>query len=165
MSKTIKEIYRDYLRWMYRSGRPNWLARVQNRGSAILFAAGVWPGAAALEVVGRRTGRVTFFPVVVAEHAGNRYLVSMLGEKANWVQNVRADGGRAVLRHGIREGVRLEDVPVAERAEIIRSYLKVAPGARPHIPVDPNAPLAEIAALAPKFPVFKVLSAVAAPSV
>jgi hypothetical protein len=40
-------------------------------------------------------------PVVIAEHDGERFLVSMLGE-ANWVHNVHAAGGRAVLRHGKR---------------------------------------------------------------
>jgi hypothetical protein len=41
---------------------------------------------------------------------GERYLVSMLGEEANWVKNVGAAGGQVVLRHGRREEVRLEEV-------------------------------------------------------
>lgn len=54
----------------------------------------------------------------------------MLGEDANWVRNVRAAGGRAVLRHGRREAVMLEDVEPAQRAPVLRRYLAVAPGAR-----------------------------------
>src|SRR5215204_4056853 len=131
-------------RWMYRGGHPNRLARVLNRGSAIAHSAGIWPKRlATLEVPGRRTGRTVSFPVVVADHDGERYLVSMLGEDANWVHNVRATGGRVVLRHGRREAVRLEEVDPAERAPILRRYLACAPGARPHIPVERDAPVEE----------------------
>jgi len=72
--------------------------------------------------------------VVIADYEGERYLVSMLGKEANWVRNVQAAGGMAVLRHGGRKAVRLEEVPVDARSAILRRYLAVAPGARPHIP-------------------------------
>jgi hypothetical protein len=55
----------------------------------------------------------------------------MLGEDANWVRNVRAAGGRAALRHGHREAVRLEEVPADLRPAILRRYLAAAPGTRP----------------------------------
>ena len=99
-------------RWMYRTGRPGALARAMNRISAVQFSAGILSPARAvtLEVPGRRTGRLVSFPVVVADYEGGRYLVSMLGKDANWVLNVRAAGGRAVLRHRGREQVHLEEV-------------------------------------------------------
>jgi hypothetical protein len=152
--------YHDYLRWLYRGGRPNWFARLQNRASAVVFSAGIWPKRlGTLEVRGRRSGRTISFPVVIADHAGERYLVSMLGDGASGVRNVRADGSRAVLRHGRREPVLLEEVPVEDRPAILRRYLQLAPGARPHIPVDRNAPLEEFAAVAPRIPVFRLLPA------
>lgn len=148
-------------RWMYRTGRPGMLARVLNRISALQYAAGVLSPSRAvtLEVPGRRTGRIVSFPVVATEYQGNRYLVSMLGQDANWVHNVRAADGRAVLRRGGREQVRLVEVPAAERAPIIKRYLAGAPGARPHVPVDRRAPLAEFGAIAGQFPVFQVTPA------
>src|SRR5262249_40316918 len=134
--RSAMRVHDVYLRWLYRGGRPNWFARVQNRASAVLYAAGIWPNrVAALEVAGRKTGRVISFPVVTASHNGERSLVSILGE-ANWVRNVRAAGGRATLRHGRHEAVRLDEVPAADRPEILRTYLAQAPGARAHIPVD-----------------------------
>ena len=152
--------YADYLRWLYRSGRPNGFARLQNRASATVFAAGLVPNRAAmLEVRGRRSGRIIKFPVVIADVGGDRYLVSMLGANANWVSNVRAAGGHAVLRHGRRERVRLDEVQPGERAPILRRYLQVAPGARPHMPVDRNAQLAEFDRIAGDYPVFWVRSA------
>jgi len=75
------KLHEAYLRWLYRSGRPNLLARLLNRGSAIAHSAGIWPSRlATLEVPGRRTGRIVSFPVVIADHEGERYLVAMLGE-------------------------------------------------------------------------------------
>ena len=159
------KLYDDYLRRLYRGGRPNRLAQLQNRASAIVFGMGIWPTrAAALEVRGRHSGRTISFPVVIANYDGERYVVAMLGETSNWVRNVRAAGGRTVLRHGRREDVRLEDVSVQSRPAILRQYLAVAPGARPHIRVDRHASLAEFERIAPQFPVFRLTLAVAAPS-
>jgi hypothetical protein len=156
--------YHDYLRWLYRGGHPNRFAQLQNRASAVVFAAGIWPKRlGTLEVRGRRSGRTISFPVVIADHEGERYLVSMLGDEASWVRNVRADGGRAVLRHGRREPVLLEEVPVASRPPILRRYLQLAPGARPHIPVDRNAPLEEFAAVAARVPAFRITTRPEAP--
>ena len=149
--------YGDYLRWLYRSGRPNAWARVQNRCSAMAFSVGLFPGrAGALAVRGRRSGRTISLPVVITDFEGERYLVSMLGPKANWVRNLEADSGRAELRHGRREAVHLEAVDSAERAPIIRRYLALAPGARPHIPIDRKAPLRAFERIAADYPVFRI---------
>jgi hypothetical protein len=134
-----------------------------NRGQARLAAAGVGPAwLVVVETVGRRTGRTITFPAVVADYEGDRYLVSMLGADTNWVRNVRASGGRAALRHGRREPVRLVEVEVSERAPILRSYLRRAAGARAHIPVDPDAPIAAFERIAADYPVFRVTTEEAA---
>ena len=125
--------------------------------AAMAFGAGIGPScAAALEVAGRSSGRLLSSPVVIADWNGERYLVSMLGERANWVRNVRAADGRAVLLRGRREAVLLEDVPVERRAPILRRYLALAPGARPHIRVDLHAPLEEYEGIASQIPVFRI---------
>jgi deazaflavin-dependent oxidoreductase (nitroreductase family) len=153
----LVRLYDNYLRWLYRGGHPNLFARLQNRASAIVFAAGIVPKrAAALEIRGRRSGRVISFPVAIADFEGERYLVSMLGANVNWVRNLKAAGGRAVLRHGRRESVHLEEVEPGARAPILRRYLQVAPGARAHIPVGRTAPLEEFARIAADYPVFRV---------
>ena len=146
-------------RWMYRTGRPNWLARAMNRVSAVQFARGLAPHQwVTLQVRGRRSGRLISFPLVLTEYGGERYLVAMLGQNANWVHNVRAAHGRAVLRHGRTEEVRLVEIEPAARAPILRQYLEVAPGARPHLPVRRGAPLAAFERIAADFPVFQVRS-------
>lgn len=144
-------------RRMYANDRPGRLAALLNRGWAIVGSAGHGPSRLnTLEVRGRLTGRPVSFPVMVADYQGERYLVAMLGQGANWVRNVRAAGGRVVLRHGRREAVRLEEVDPGARAPILRRYLEIAPGARPHIPVDRRAPLAEFEQIAAQYPVFRI---------
>ncbi len=106
-------------RRLYPGGRPNGLARLLNRGWAVVHGTGLLPQRyVTLEVPGRRTGRMLSFPLVMADYEGERYLVSMLGERSSWVRNVGAAGGRAVLRHGRRESVRLEEVDPDARAPI-----------------------------------------------
>src|SRR5215204_7473804 len=144
-------------RWYYRGGRPNWVARVLDRCTSALYGLGIAPEyLVALEVPGRRSGRIVGLPLVVATVGGERYLVSMLGEKANWVRNVRAAGGEVTLRHGRREEVCLEEVAANLRAPLLKAYLKRAPNARAHLPVDKDAPLAEFERVAHRFPVFRV---------
>ncbi len=82
--------------------------------------------------------------------------MSMLGADVNWVRNVEADGGRAELHHGRRERIRLVEVDTADRPPILRRYLELAPGARPHIPVDRGAPLEEFERIAAEYPVFRI---------
>ena len=147
----------DFTRWLYRGQRPNWIARILNRATAAVASSGVASNyLVTLQVTGRKSGRLISLPVVVAVVDGQRYLVSMLGDNVQWVQNVRAAGGRAILRSGGREEVQLEDVPTDQRAPILRAYLQRAPGARPHVPVNKDAALAEFEKVAAEFPVFRI---------
>jgi polyisoprenoid-binding protein YceI len=147
----------DRLRAMYAGGRGDATARRFSRLWAAVFDRGLAPKRwVTLEVPGRRSGKVTRFPLGMAGLSGQWYLVPMLGERCNWVQNVRAAGGQVTLRRRQPVACRLTEVPVAERAPIIRRYLEEVPGARPHIPVGRHAPLADFEAIAPRYPVFRV---------
>jgi hypothetical protein len=145
-------------RWFYRGGRPNRVARLLNRWGAAVYGRGVAPDyLVTLEVPGRRFGRIVSLPLVMVV-GGERYLVSMLGEDVNWVRNVKAAGGKVTLRHGHREEVRLEEVAPERRAPVLKAYLKRAPGARAHLPVDKDAPLAEFERVSSRFPAFRVVA-------
>ena len=142
---------------MYRGGHPNVMARAINRLTAWVHSSGISRDyLVTLEVVGRKSGKTISFPLAMAVVDGERYLVSMLGPEANWVQNLKATGYQATLRHGITEQVCLQEIAVSERPPILKAYLKIAPGARPHIPVSKDAPLAEYEAVAADYPVFRV---------
>lgn len=144
--------------WLYRGGRPNWLARALNRTWAAIHALGVAPNyLVTLEVPGRRSGRLVRFPMVMVAVGGERYFVSMLGANTNWIRNVQAAGGYATLRHGRCEDVRLEEVPVDRRAPLLQLYVRRAPGGRVHLPIPMDATLAAFAQIASRYPVFQVL--------
>ena len=147
-----------FARWLYEGRRPGRLAQWANATSAWVFGLGFAPNfLVALEVRGRKSGRTIVMPLVIALVDGQRFLVSMLGDDAQWVRNVRAAGGRAVLKAGRRQDVRLEEVPVNTRARIIKAYLQRAPGARPHISVSKDAPEEAFEAIAPATPVFRIV--------
>jgi hypothetical protein len=144
-------------RWLYREGHPHGLTKIINKGWAIVHSLGIFPNyLVTLEVVGRKSGKTISFPLAMTILDGERYLVSMLGEEANWVRNVKAAGGKARLRHGISEQVLLKEVDVRQRAPILKAYLLLAPGARPHMSINKNAPISEYEKIASKYPVFKL---------
>ena len=146
-----------FKRWLYRGGRPHLLAKIINRGWAIIHALGIWPNyLVTLEVVGRQSGKTISFPLAMIVMNGERYLVSMLGTEANWVRNVKAANGKATLRHGKIEHVWLEEIPIDQRAPILKVYLQRAPGARPHLSIDKDAPLIEFQKITARYPVFRV---------
>jgi hypothetical protein len=91
----------------------------------------ILPVASVLEVRGRRSGQTIRVPLAIVRYWRSWYLVSMFGEQSNWVKNVRASDGEAVLIHGRRGPVCLVDVAVPDRAPIIKRYLLLAMGARP----------------------------------
>jgi deazaflavin-dependent oxidoreductase (nitroreductase family) len=145
-----------YYRWFYRGWRPTRLGRWINKAATYVLGLGLWSRVATLEVRGRVSGAVRVTPVVIAYLAGKRYLVSILGVGADWVKNVEAARGAAVLHQGQRHAVRLASVPVNERAPVLREYVRVAPGGRMHFPVKVGAPLSEFEAIAERHPVYRI---------
>lgn len=137
--------------------RPLRLTQVMNRVMSWLASRGLTPSnTVRLEVRGRRSGQTRSAVVTWVEHEGERYLVSPRGE-SEWVRNLRAASGEAVIRHRGRQSVRLEEVPAGQRAPIIQAYLKkTAMATRQHFGVDPKASLEEFEKIAARHPVFKI---------
>jgi len=77
----------------------------------------------ASEVRGRMSGRRCSNPVVITSV---EYLVSMLGSGSDWVKNVEAARGDAVIRQGRRRPVHLVAVPPEQRAAVLRAYVRIA---------------------------------------
>jgi F420H(2)-dependent quinone reductase len=89
------------MRLFYRNWRPTRLGRWVNRFTCWWSGLGLPPRfQAVLEVQGRTSGRRRSNPVVIATVKGRRYLVSMLGPGSDWVKNVEAAHGDAVIRRG-----------------------------------------------------------------
>jgi deazaflavin-dependent oxidoreductase (nitroreductase family) len=144
---------------------PSRLRRGVNRFVAWLAGTGLTPAnTVRLEVPGRRTGRPCAFALTTATWQGQRYLVSLAGE-SEWVRNLRAAPASAVIRHGRRLPVRVEEVPVADRAPVLGAYLtrraltkSPAAAARDYFGTGPRPSRAELERIAGHYPVFRIVS-------
>jgi deazaflavin-dependent oxidoreductase (nitroreductase family) len=133
----------------------------------VLTSVGLAPrDAVTLEVRGRRSGKPRRVPILRTPYRGEEYLVSLGGE-SDWVRNVRAAAGRAVMRRRRAYPVHLVEVPVADRAEVISEYLRrgaersgpeaAAKQARYYFGMNPRPTLDEIRGAADHYPVFRVV--------
>jgi deazaflavin-dependent oxidoreductase (nitroreductase family) len=148
---------RSSLRVFYRDWRPTRLGKLVNRAVAWLSGLGLTPRVLlTLQVRGRRSGLLHTNILVVAEHDGQRYLVSMLGSRSEWVRNVRAADGEAFVKRGRSRQVKLTEVPAEERGPILKAYCRVATSGRRHFPVPHDAPPSEFSAIAADYPVFRI---------
>jgi deazaflavin-dependent oxidoreductase (nitroreductase family) len=148
---------RSSLRLFYRDWRPTRLGKLVNGAFAWLSGLGLTPCVLlTLRVRGRRSGLLHTNVLVVAEHDGQRYLVSMLGDRSEWVRNVRAAGGEAFVKRGRPRPVKLTEVPAEERGPILKAYCRVATSGRRHVPVPHDAPFSEFSAIAADYPVFRI---------
>jgi len=145
------------MRLFYRNWRPTHLGRWVNRLMGWWSGLGLPPRfQAALEAHGRTSGLRCSNPVVIATVEGKRYLVSMLGPESDWVKNVEAAHGAAMIRQGRRRRVHLVAVPPEQRAPILREYVRIAPSGRQHFPLSVGAPVSDFEAIAGRYPVYRI---------
>jgi F420H(2)-dependent quinone reductase len=148
---------RRSLRIFYSRWRPTRLGKLVDRFTAWLSGLGLTPPILlTLQVKGRTSSRLRSNVLVPATYNGQRYVVSMLGDRSEWVRNVRAAGGEAFIKRGRARPVWLTEIPPAERAPILKAYCEVATSGRHHFPVPPSASLAEFEAIAAYYPVFRI---------
>jgi deazaflavin-dependent oxidoreductase (nitroreductase family) len=106
---------------------------------------------------GRKTGQPRSTPITPQVEGGRRYAMAPYGEVA-WVQNVRADGGRARLKsRGREETVRLHEVKPADAGPLLKKYVEAYPRVQPYFDAKPGDPAERFEAEADKHPVFEVL--------
>jgi hypothetical protein len=97
-------------------------------------------------------------------YQGEHYLVALAGE-SEWVRNVRAAAGQAVIRHRGTRRVSLVEVPADERPPIIQAYVHRAgwsspsQEARHYFGLRPDPSLEEIQPLVDRYPVFRITEA------
>jgi hypothetical protein len=140
------------------SGRlPSWLKGF-NRVIMALQRLGLAVGSMhVLSVPGRQSGVFRSTPVSLLTVDNQRYIVAGLDD-ADWVLNARA-AGRGMLRRGrIEEHVSQFELPVGDRAPILREFPRLIPQGVPFftrlygVTADPE----QFAGLAETCPVFRV---------
>jgi len=152
--------YEERNKMSNKSKLPWWLKPV-NRLIIILNRLGLALGTQhIISIPGRRSGKVHSTPVSLLTVNGQRYIVT--GFETDWVKNARASGWGFVSRGRKEERVLFTEVPIDERAPILRAF----PVQVPHgvefferllgLPNDPQA----FAAAAPRCPVFRLEPAI-----
>ena len=130
-----------------------------DRIMAALGRRGIAPaGISALTVVGRSSGEPHTVPVTPVTVAGRRYLVAPYGP-VGWVQNLRAAGEATLERGSRRERIRVEELPPAAAAPVLKHYVQQIPIVRPHVEAAPDADVTAFEAIADRHPVFAILPA------
>lgn len=80
-----------------------------------------------LVVAGRRSGRPRRTPLTVYERGDERFVLGGF-PAADWIRNVRAAGGRAVLETGgVEEPVRLVELAPDGAEPVLREWPEVSP--------------------------------------
>lgn len=148
---------RARMRLYYRNWRPTRLGRWVNWLWGSWASLGLPPNfQVALEVRGHASGRRRVTDVGIATVEAKRYLVSMLGPGSDWVKNVEAAQGDAIIRHGRRRAVHLVLVPPEQRAPVLREYVRIARSGRLHFPLSVGAPLSDFATISERYPVYRI---------
>lgn len=147
--------------------RPTELYRRVNRSVGVwVTSVGLAPkDAVTLTVRGRKSGRLRRLPILRTSHEGQDYLVSLAGE-SEWVRNIRAAGGEAVIQRGRARSVHLVELATKDRPVILGAYLRAAKARSSAesyakqcehyfgLPTEPSA--LELAVVAQYYPVFRV---------
>lgn len=146
-----------YLRYFYRDWRPTRLGRIWSAAYAWVSELGLTPKILlALQVRSRRSGHLCSTVLAVVSHQGSRYVVSMLGNGSEWVENLRAGGGKAFIKRGRSRPVVLTEIPSRERAPILKAWCQIATSGCRHLPVPPDAPVSAFETIAADYPVFRI---------
>ncbi len=143
-----------------------WYRRVNNGLGVLLTSLGLAPrDAVTLEVRGRRSGKRRRTPILRTPYQGEDYLVALAGE-SEWVRNVRAAEGHAVIRRRGDHRVRLVELPPEERPLVISEYLQrgversgskaAAKQASYYFAMNPDSSPEEIREVADYYPVFRM---------
>jgi hypothetical protein len=99
--------------------------------------------------------------VATQKSGDSQYLVSVHGE-SDWVRNVRAADGQAVILSGSRKKVRLVEIPVEERAPVLLAYVsngvfgRSAADIAKQFGVESEPNIEQMATLADRHPVFRI---------
>jgi deazaflavin-dependent oxidoreductase (nitroreductase family) len=142
---------------------PGWFTRNIFNGAVrrlTRLGISVW-GSRVLETKGRTSGQIRTTPVNLLTIGDEQYLVAPRGQ-AQWVRNVRADGGRLALTLGRRRRYyQATELDGAERVPVLRAYLtkwKMEVGVF-FGGVGPDSTDQELAAIAGDHPVFRLAAA------
>src|SRR6266581_8538515 len=111
---------------MPNNARLPWWLKPANRVVIVLNRLGLAIGTQhVLSIPGRKTGKLRSTPVSLLTVDGRRYIVT--GLETDWVKNARASGWGLLTRGRKKERVALVELPIEERAPILREFPRQVP--------------------------------------
>jgi len=143
--------------------KPSPVERILNRFFGFLVSAGIGPSHNyALEVRGRKSGRLYSTPVNLIEVTGRRYLVCPRG-RAQWVRNAEAIGRVTLKRGSQRIDCGLRAVTAAEKPGLLKAYLdRFKTVVQRYFPVPAGSPTDAFEPYLDRYPVFELTDSKAA---
>lgn len=108
-----------------------------------------------LTVLGRKTGLPRTKPVAIVEEGQAKWLVAPYGT-TNWVLNARAAGEVTLTRGTQKDNYTITELPVAERARVLKQYITQFSITRPYFDAKPTDPVEAFIPEAKWRPVFKL---------
>jgi deazaflavin-dependent oxidoreductase (nitroreductase family) len=142
---------------------PGWLKWV-NPVNRFLLKRGMGPAPQhLLTVAGRKSGTPHTTPVAVVVFGGVRYLVAGF-DGSDWVKNARAARWGELRRGRAIQRVELEEVPLDQRAPILRLFAKTIRGGQSFLTVAAHASHEEFVAAGPRHPIFRLIPMDAGPA-
>jgi len=93
-----------------------------------------------LTVPGRKTGLPRTKPVALVENGEQKWLVAPYGV-VNWVLNARASGQVTIARGDYQEKFLITELPVEERAPVLKQYVTLFPITRPYFDAKHTDPV------------------------
>ena len=134
---------------------PRWLKWI-NPINRFLLKRGIGPPPQhLLTIIGRNSGKARTTPVAVVVFEGERYLVAGF-DGSDWVKNARAAGRGRLHRGRTVENVALVEVPLGQRAPILRLFAQKIRGGQAFLTVSPDAPHSAFVAAGPRHPIFRI---------
>jgi hypothetical protein len=136
-------------------GPPRWLTRL----NLLMLRAGLQVGTQhILSIPGRKTGAMRSVPVSLVRIDGIRYAVA--GQGLHWAKNARSAGWGELERGRRRERVRLVEIPVDQRGQVLRAFWDQVRGGRRFVAemfgLPPNAGPDDFERAAPHLSVFRI---------
>lgn len=139
--------------------QPSPVERFVNAVVGWLVGLGVGPGyARLLEVRGRKSGKIFSTPVNLLDYDGKLWLVGARGE-TQWVRNAQAAGEVVLVRGRDKRSYRVQRVPAAQSAVLLREYLECYHSqVQRFFGVQRGAALPAFEAIAGRHPVFELIA-------
>jgi deazaflavin-dependent oxidoreductase (nitroreductase family) len=138
---------------------PTTVEKIFNRTFGFLVGLGIGPSHIyALEVRGRKSGKIFSTPVDLLDLNGKRYLVAPRG-RTQWVRNAEAAGEITLKKGSKRQKYGLRPLSDVEKLPVLKAYLdSFKKEVQRYFPIPAGSPPDAFAEVASSYPAFELIA-------